>query len=238
MNVFEQIAATVKISRAQVKSTLALLKDSSTVPFIARYRKEATQGLDEVQIGKVRDEYERFLLIEKRKQSIIKGIDEQGGLSDELKDRIMSSFELNVLEDIYLPYKKKRKTKASIARENGLESLAKVMMSQKGSDLQSLAKKYIVLAVPDIESALEGARCILAEWISENSRVRNYLRKHFRRNALITTTVNKGEAENGEKFKDYFNYSEPLNKCRSHRMLAMRRGEQLGVLNMSVVPEL
>ena len=237
MNVVEQIAFAVKISNDQVKNTLALLKDSATVPFIARYRKEATQGLDEIQIGKVWDEYERFLVIEKRKQSIIKGIDDQGSLTDELKDRIIATFELNVLEDIYLPYKKKRKTKASIARENGLEGLAKIMMSQDGGDLQLTAKKYITSTVSDIESVLEGARFIIAEWISENRRVRNNLRKHFRRNALITTTVKKGEAEKGEKFKDYFNYSEPINKCRSHRILAMRRGEQLGILNMSVVPE-
>lgn len=237
MNEGEYIAGNTSISSWQVKNTLALLKDSSTVPFIARYRKEATGGLNEVQIAEVKDEYERYLLIEKRKQSISKTLEAQGELSEELKTKIAAIFELSVLEDIYLPYKKKRKTKASIAKENGLEGMAKIIMAQNGEEIHSVAKKFITKLVPSVDLVLEGARYIIAEWMSENARVRNSLRNHFRRGALITTSVKKGQEGTGEKFKDYFDYSEPLNKCKSHRMLAIRRGEKLGILNFRVVPD-
>jgi uncharacterized protein len=237
MNIQNLISSQANIQDWQAKSTIKLLEEGGTVPFISRYRKENTGGLDEVQILNVKTLLGQFKELEKRKKSILKSITDQGKLTDDLQDRIKKCIESNSLEDIYLPFKQKRKTKASVARENGLEPMAKILMSQNESDVDGKAKQFISAKSPVIEDVLEGARYIIAEWMSENAALRSEMRKHFERNSAVSTKLVKDKEREGEKFKDYFNFSEPLYKCRSHRMLALRRGEDLGILKMTIVPE-
>jgi len=237
MNINELISKQINIKDWQAKSTIALLEEGGTVPFISRYRKERTGGLDEVQILDVKTLLAKLKELEKRKKTIVKSIQEQGKLTDDLQSRIRSCYDSNALEDIYLPFKQKRKTKASVARENGLEPMAKILMSQSESNVEGRAKQFTSTAVKSVELVLEGARYIVAEWMSENAAFRNKMRRHFERNSEVNTKVIKGKEEEGEKFKDYFKYTEPLYKCRSHRMLALRRGEDLGILKLSISPE-
>jgi len=236
MNRTELITRQVGIQEWQTQNTIALLDDGATIPFISRYRKEATGGLDEVQIGEIKNEVSRLIELDKRREAILKSIKAQDKLTGELSERIGAAIDLNALEDIYLPFKKKRKTKASVARENGLEPLAKILMAQKENEVEERARKFVTTKVTSIEDALAGARFIVADWICENAAMRKSLRRFFEREAVVVSKPIKGKEEEGEKFKDYFNYSESLNKCRSHRMLALRRGEQLGFLKLSLLP--
>ena len=237
------ISNTLNISERGVKNTIELLEGGATVPFISRYRKEATGSLDEVQIGAVKDEMERILELQKRKQTILSTIEEQGKLTSELRNRIEQCWQSNELEDIYLPYKPKRKTRAEVARQSGLEPLANIIMMQRERDVESAALKYVKGDVASSDDALSGARDIIAEMVSENETSRNRLRAAFRREAVITLKVVKKkltEKEEGseiEKFRDYFDWSEPLRRCSSHRLLAMRRGEALGYLKISISPD-
>jgi protein Tex len=207
------------------------------VPFIARYRKERTGSLDEVQILQIKELHEKFTDVEKRKETVLKTIREQDLLTPELKARIENCFDSVELEDIYLPFKPKRRTRATIARENGLEPLARIIMAQFEKDLETRAKQYLNDKVPTIEDALSGARDIMAEWISEHEHSRNAVRQVFERTGTLRSVVVKGKEEEGIKYKDYFAWEEPLKKCPSHRLLAMRRGEKEGFLRVSIIPD-
>lgn len=219
-----------------IDSTLQLLAEDCTIPFISRYRKDKTGNLDEVAIENISKLNKQFEDITKRKESILKSIEEQNALTAELKQKIEQSFDLQELEDFYLPYKKRKKTKADVAREKGLEPLAKVIMSQRSDDVEFLASKYINQEVADGEEALKGARDIIAEWINENLYVRKNLRRLFQRKALISSKVVKSrkEEEGAQKFSQYFEWEEPLNRTPSHRLLAMLRAENEGFVKTSV----
>lgn len=219
-----------------IENTLQLLSEDCTVPFISRYRKDRTGNLDEVQIETIAKLSKQFDEIVKRKDSILKSIEEQNALTADLKNKIEASFDLQELEDLYLPYKKKRKTKADTARENGLEPLAKIIMSQKNNDLEYLASKYINGKVANEDEALQGARDIIAEWINENLFIRRNLRRTFQRKAVVQTKVvkTKKEEESAQKFKQYFDWSEPLYKTPSHRLLAMLRAESEGYVKFKI----
>lgn len=221
----------------KVESTLKLLEEGATIPFISRYRKEATGSLDEVQISEINNAFKKLSELEKRKESILKSIEEQGKLTDELRDRITQCYNSTELEDIYLPYKKKRKTRASVAREKGLEPLATVLFLQQNNQVESLAGKFITDEVPDLEAALEGARDIMAEWINEDENSRNKIRKVFERGSIIRSRVARGKEEEGVKYRDYFDFEESLKKCPSHRLLAIRRGEEEGFLRVTIQPD-
>ncbi len=231
------ISGQTGISSHQVDNTIELLNQGATIPFISRYRKERTGSLDEVAIGSIKDAYDKLQEIEKRKTTILNTIEEQGALTDELKEKITASYDLSELEDLYLPYKPKRKTRAVKARELGLEPLAQLLMKQQAQDVEAQAEVFITDDVPDVESALQGARDIIAEWINENQTAREIVRGGFRRNALISVKVVKGKEEEGIKYRDYFDLSEPLKKCPSHRFLAMQRGEKEGFLKVSIAPD-
>jgi uncharacterized protein len=238
MIVFEEIIAKrLNLGLVQVKNTLELINEGATVPFISRYRKERTGSMDEVEVAAVRDEYELLKELEKRKEYILKTIDEQGKLSADLKAKIEEALDMKTLEDIYLPYKIKRKTRATVARDNGLEPLAKHIIKQKELLLEKKAAEYINENVPTVEDALQGARDIIAEWVSENTRARNIVRHHFSRDAIMYSKMVKGKEEEGAKFRDYFDFHELLKKCPSHRVLAMRRGEKEGFLKISIEPD-
>lgn len=219
-----------------IENTLQLLSEDCTVPFISRYRKDRTGNLDEVQIETIAKLSKQFDEIVKRKDSILKSIEEQNALTADLKNKIEASFDLQELEDLYLPYKKKRKTKADTARENGLEPLAKIIMSQKNDDLEYLASKYINNKVINEDEALQSARDIIAEWINENLFIRRNLRRTFQRKAVVETKVvkTKKEEESAQKFKQYFDWSEPLYKTPSHRLLAMLRAESEGYVKFKI----
>ena len=231
------ISKALNIKADQISNTIALLEDGATIPFISRYRKEMTGALDEVQIADIKNRYDKLCEIEKRKQTILSTIEEQGKLSSELKNRIESSWDMMELEDIYLPYKPRRRTRAEIAREKGLEPLAKWLMIQQPGDPGYKASAFIKGEVKDSEDALKGACDIIAEWISENERARNTVRGLFRREAVISSRVVKTKVEEAAKYRDYFEWSEPLYRCSSHRLLAMRRGEAEGFLKVSISPE-
>ena len=225
-----------QLTERAIEHTLELLSEGCTIPFIARYRKDKTGNLDEVaieRIAKVQNEYDNIC---KRKETILSSIEEQGKLTDELRQRIETSFELNELEDLYLPYKKRRKTKGDVAKENGLEPLAKQIMAQRPADLSSLASRYLSDKVTTEAEALQGASDIIAEWINENMFIRRTLRKVFQRKALIVTEVAKGKAdeEEAQKYSQYFDWNEPLAKAPSHRVLAMLRAEKEGFIKMKV----
>ena len=230
------IQKSLPLSDRNISATLQLLSEDCTIPFISRYRKDATGNLDEVQIEQIDKLNTQFLEITKRKESILKSIEEQSALTPELKQRIDASFDLQELEDLYLPYKKRRKTKADSAKEKGLEPLAKIIMSQKANDLQFLASKYLNNEVTSVEDALQGARDIMAEWINENGYVRKNLRRLFQRKAVISSKVVKAkkEEEAAQKFSQYFEWEESLNRIPSHRLLAMLRAEAEGFVKTKI----
>ncbi|GEQ85061.1 RNA-binding protein [Patiriisocius marinistellae] len=224
------------LPQKSIKNTLALLAEDCTIPFISRYRKEMTGNLDEVQIEQIVLFKEQFETLEKRKATILKAIEEQGELSSDLSSKISAAENLTILEDLYLPYKKKRKTKAETARKNGLEPFAKIIMSQNTRDLESSAQRFVSKEVPSIDDALEGARHIIAEWINERTDIRNTIRNEFERHAIISTKVVKAKAEDekAQKFRDYFKWDEPLSRCPSHRLLAILRAEKEGFIRVKV----
>jgi uncharacterized protein len=236
-HIIEIIARQLGVKNNQVKNTLELLNEGATVPFISRYRKERTGSLDEVQVLQIKELGGKFTELEKRRETVLKTIEEQEKLTPELKERIENCYDPVELEDIYLPYKPKRRTKATIARERGLEPLAKIMMKQFERNPESRAASFLNDEVATVDDALSGARDILAEWISENEKARNIVRREFERNAEITAKVIKGKEEEAEKYRDYFDWNEPLKKCPSHRLLAMRRGENEGFLRVSIKPD-
>ncbi len=230
------ISKELNLAAKQVLNTIKLLNESSTVPFISRYRKEQTGSLDEVEITNIRDRLDKLVELEKRKETVLSTIDEQDKLTDELRKRIEECYDPIELEDIYLPYKPKRRTRATIAKEKGLEPLAEVIMKQIERDIEGLAQRFINDDVPTVEDALAGARDIIAEWLSESEKARNIVRRHFRKGASIRSKVVKGKETEGAKFSDYFAWEEPVNKCASHRFLAMRRGQTEGFLRVSITP--
>ena len=230
------IAAILGISEKQIGQTLSLLNDGATIPFISRYRKEMTGGLDEVQIEAIQTHYEKLNETAKRKETIINTIQEQGKMTPELQKRIEETWDGTVLEDIYLPYKPKRKTRAEAARQKGLEPLATILMLQREPHPEQRAAGFVKGDVKDADDALKGARDIIAEQVSENERARNTLRNTFARQAVLTAKVVKGKEEEGAKYRDYFDCSESLKRCSSHRLLAIRRAETEGVLKVSISP--
>lgn len=224
------------LSAKGVENTLALLSEGCTIPFISRYRKERTGGLDEVQIAAIANLAAKLTETAKRKETIIKTITEQGKMTAELRRRIDGCWDISVLEDIYLPFKPKRRTRAQVAREQGLEPLAAIIMAQRERDIAGAAKRFVRGEVKDIEAALKGAQDIIAESASEDQRTRNAVRGAFRRGAIIMSKVVKAKADSDEaaKYSDYFDFSEPLRHCPAHRLLAMRRGEEEGILRISI----
>ena len=238
MEIFSKMIATaLNIAVHQVENTLSLLNGGATIPFISRYRKEATGGLDEVQIGEIKERSDKLSEIAKRKETILKTIEEQGKLTADLKKRIEACWDATELEDIYLPFKPKRKTRAEVARQKGLEPLATLLMMQRENNLSARVRSFIKGEVKDEEDALKGARDIIAEQVSEDERSRQQVRNLFSRQAIITSKVVKGKEEEGAKYKDYFDFSEPLKRCTSHRLLAIRRGESEGLLKVSISPD-
>lgn len=221
----------------QVENTVRLIDDGATIPFISRYRKEMTGSLDEVQINHIKDEYEKLIELDKRREAIVRSIEEQDKMSPELLARINDAVTLTELEDIYLPYRPKRKTKASVAREKGLEPLAELVMKQELPDPESEAVSYLNDDVESVEDALQGARDIIAEWINEDEIARKRIRTLFSKEAMISSKLVKGKEEEAIKYRDYFEWTEVLSKCPSHRLLAMRRGEAEGMLRISIMPD-
>jgi len=236
MNTTSYIKQILDIPEKSISNTLQLLAEDCTIPFISRYRKDKTGNLDEVQIEQISKISKQFEEIIKRKESILKSIEEQNALTSELKQRIEESFDIVELEDLYLPFKKRRKTKADTAKEKGLEPLAKIIMSQKNNDLTFLASKYLNNDVPSEEEALQGARDIMAEWINENMYVRKNLRRMFQRKAVITSKAVKAkkDEEEAQKFSQYFEWEENLNRTPSHRLLAMLRAETEGFVKLNI----
>jgi protein Tex len=220
----------------QVTNTIQLLEEGATIPFISRYRKEATGSLDEVQIASIQDLLSKLEEIDKRRESILESIEKQGKLTDELKQKIDAAKSLTELEDLYLPYKQKRKTRAVVAMENGLEPLAKLIFNQQRFDLEGKAASFLNEKVENIEDALQGARDIIAEWVNEDQKARNIIRNIFDKEAVIKSKVVKGKETEGNKYQDYFGWEEPLAKCPSHRLLALRRGEDEGFLKVTIFP--
>lgn len=239
MEQFSQlIAAELKLPIHRIENTLKLLTGGATIPFISRYRKEATGGLDEVQISDIHTRYEKLCELAKRKETILSTIEEQGKLTDDLRRRIADCWDSTELEDIYLPYKPKRKTRAEAARQKGLEPLAMLLMMQRENNLSARVRTFVKGDVKDEEEALKGARDIIAEQVNEDERARNLMRNQFSRQAVITAKVVKGKEteESAAKYRDYFDFSEPLKRCTSHRLLAIRRGESEGILKVSISP--
>lgn len=231
------ISNTVGVMTHQAQNTINLLDEGGTVPFIARYRKEATGSLDEVQILDIKELWTKLKEADKRREGIIKSIEEQGKMTPELLEKLNNAYHLQELEDLYLPYKQKRKTRASIAIEKGLEPLAKVVFEQRENNILKKAEAFLNDKVANVEEALQGARDIIAEWINENVDARNAVRKVFEREAIIYSKVKKNKEEEGAKYRDYFDFNEPLKKVPSHRLLAIRRGEEEGFLAVTISPE-
>ena len=236
MSLISYITSQTNLPEISVKNTVELLNEDASIPFISRYRKERTGNLDEVQIGEIVKYKEQFETLEKRKTAILKAIEEQDALTKELKHKIEAVQDLTALEDLYLPFKKSRKTKAETARQNGLEPLAKIIMSQMATDLESMAFKYIKNDVASADDALEGARHILAEWINERPDIRNNIRHQLERFAMITTKAVKSKAndEDAQKFRDYFDWEEALSRIPSHRLLAILRAESEGFIKFKI----
>ncbi|MBN2744443.1 MAG: RNA-binding transcriptional accessory protein [Marinilabiliaceae bacterium] len=231
------IAGELNLGVKQVENTIALLAEGATIPFISRYRKEMTGSLDEVAVANIKERYDKLQEIEKRKETILKTINEQGVMKAELKKRITDCFNLTELEDIYLPYKPKRKTRASKAREKGLEPLAQIIFKQQERDIDACVERFLNDEVSSADEAIQGASDIIAEWVSEHQTARDMVRTSFERTGYITSKVVKGKEEEGIKYKDYFDFSEPLRKCQSHRLLAMQRGANDGFLRVSITPD-
>jgi uncharacterized protein len=230
------IAEKLHISVKQAANTLTLIDERATIPFISRYRKERTGGLNEVQIAGIADEYKRLTELDKRKQTVIATIREQNILTDDLLSLINNTWSSLELEDIYMPFKPRRRTRAQIARERGLEPLAKMIMSMRLLNPESVAERFISADVPDVETALAGARDVIAEWLNEHATTRNIVRAIYTREAVITSRLIKGKEEEGDKYRDYFDFTEPLRRISSHRLLAIRRGESEGVLRVDISP--
>jgi len=231
------IASSLQLSEKQIRNAIQLFNEGATIPFVSRYRKEMTDGMDEVQLGDAKDQYDKLCELAKRKLAILKSIEEQDKLVPELKDRIDNCWTITELEDIYLPYKSKRRTRAEIARERGLEPLAKILMKQQSNDVQLLAVSFVKGDVSDLDDALKGARDIMAEWINESESARNAIRSIFTREAVISSKLIKGKEVEAQKYRDYFDMNEKLARCSSHRLLAMRRGETEGFLRVNISPE-
>lgn len=237
MTINNLISTALGIKEMQIEKTIALLNGGATIPFISRYRKEVTGGLDEVQIASIKEQYDKITELQKRKETILKSIDEQEKLTPELKNRIENCWNSTELEDIYLPYKPKRQTRAEIARKKGLEGLAKLIMAQQSIDVENKALGFVKGEVEDTKEAISGACDIIAEWINEDEYARNSMRNLFQREAVITSKVVKGKETEGDKFRDYFDFSERLSRCSSHRILALRRGEAEGFLKINISPD-
>ncbi len=233
----KMISGLLGIPERQISSTLRLLDEGATIPFISRYRKEVTGGLDEVQIEQIKEQHDKLCDIAKRKETILSTITEQGKLTAELEKRINDTWNPTELEDIYLPYKPKRKTRAEAARQKGLEPLATILMLQRENNLDARAASFVKGEVKDVEDALKGARDIIAEQVNEDERARNAVRNQFARQAEISAKVVKGKEEEAAKYRDYFDFSEPLKRCTSHRLLAIRRAESEGLLKVSITPD-
>lgn len=231
------IASSLQLTEKQTRNAILLFKEGATIPFISRYRKEMTDGMDEVQLADVKNQYDKLCELDDRKSVVLKSIEKQEKLTAELKFRIDNCWEMTVLEDIYLPYKAKRRTKAEIAREKGLEPLAKMVMKQQANDVEHIALPFVRDKIENIDDALAGARDIIAEWINESETARNSVRQIFEREAIISSKIIKGKEEEAQKYRDYFEMSERLAICSSHRLLAMRRGESEGFLRVSISPE-
>jgi uncharacterized protein len=232
-----KISTDLSLKDWQVKNTIQLFDEGATIPFVSRYRKEATGSLDEVQIAAIKEQLAKLMEIDARRETILKSIEEQGKLTEDLKKRIEEAQTLTELEDIYLPYKPKKKTRATKAKEKGLEPLAKIIMKQQELNIVGKAEQFINDEVPTVEDAFQGARDIIAEWITENERARNNIRRLYQHKSIIKSKVVKGKELEGIKFKDYFEWEEPLKRCPSHRLLAMRRGENEGFLKVSIAPD-
>ena len=231
------ISVSLQISEKQVQNTIILLTDGATIPFISRYRKELTGALDEVQVAAIKDQYDKLIELQKRKETMLSTIEEQGKLTDELRIRIDNCWNSNELEDIYLPYKPKRRTRAEIAREKGLEPLARMIMKQNLDNTVQAASRFVNKLVESTDDAIAGARDIIAEWVNENETARNIVRRSFSYDGVITSKIIKGKEEEGQNYRDYFDKSEKLSRCSSHRLLAMRRGESEGILRVSINPD-
>lgn len=232
----KMIGKALGLSERSVDNTLQLLDEGCTIPFISRYRKERTGNLDEVQITAISDAYDKLKEISKRKDTVVKTITEQGKMTDDLQRRIDACWDANELEDIYMPFKPKRRTKAQVAREQGLEPLSLILMMQRERNIEAAAQRFVKEGVKDVAAAIKGAQDIVAEMVSEDERSRQQVRSSFRREAIITSKVVKAKADSEEaaKYSDYFDFSEPLRRCSSHRLLAMRRGENEGILRISI----
>jgi len=231
------LAANLNLANWQVENTLKLLEANSTIPFISRYRKEATGSLDEVQIADVKEMFSKYEELDKRRETIINSIEEQGLLTAELRTKLEKAMNMNELEDLYLPFKPKKKTRASMAKEKGLEPLARIILKQTDRDIHHTAAQYLNDKVEHENEALQGARDILAEWVNEDQRARVLVRQSFTQGAIISSKVLKGKEEEGIKYKDYFDFSEPSNRCPSHRLMAMLRGEEEGFLRLALEPD-
>lgn len=228
------ISQELNIPLHQVAGTVGLLNDDNSIPFISRYRKEVTGGLDEIAVQSVETRLNYYNELEKRKATIIKSIEAQEKLTEELSVRILNCWDANTLEDIYLPYKPKRRTRAEVAREKGLEPLAKIIMAQRSDDISRRAQQFLSDAVPDVESAIAGAQDIIAEWISESEAVRNSVRRAFRHDAVLNSHFVKGKEIEGRNYENYYDYSQPLRRVSSHQLLAIRRGEKEGFLKVGI----
>jgi uncharacterized protein len=231
------ISENLNIETWKVSNTLDLIAEGATIPFISRYRKEATGGLDETLIREIQNLYDRFIEIDKRRDSVLRTISEQGALTDELKQKIDAAVTMSELEDLYLPYRPKKKTRASVAREKGLEPLAGIIMDQKDQDISKKAADFISDKVTSAEEAIQGARDIIAEWINENAYARQQIRNLFQRQSVISSHVIRSKEEEGIKYKDYYEFEERFNKCPSHRILAIFRGEDEGFLKARIGPD-
>lgn len=237
MQQHEYIQSNSGLAPKAINNTLNLLNEGATVPFIARYRKEMTGGLDEVEIAQIRDLAKKHDELIARQKTILASIEEQGKLTIELKQKIESCFETTVLEDLYLPFKQKRQTKGDKAKKLGLEPLAKMIMSQRGGDPEQMAEKFVKGEVVDEDMAIAGAKDIIAEWINENAVARARMRTLFQRKSVLASKLVKGKEEEGAKYRDYFDFSEPLYKCASHRFLALFRAEREGIISLKAQPD-
>jgi uncharacterized protein len=233
----EFIQSNSGLAPKSISNTLTLLKEGATVPFIARYRKEMTSGLDEVEIAQIRDLAKKHDELIARQLTILSSIEEQGKLTQELKEKISTCFDSTVLEDLYLPYKQKRQTKGDKAKKLGLEPLARMIMSQRGGDPEYMAEKFVKGDVVDEEMAIAGAKDIMAEWMNENAVARARMRQLFQRKSILVSKLQKGKEEEGAKYRDYFDFSEALYKCASHRLLALVRAEREGIISLKAQPD-
>ena len=231
------IAKELRLADEQVARTIQLLEEGATIPFISRYRKEWTGGLDEIQIGAIQERLEQLKELEKRKETVLRVISEQDKLTPELEQRVRDSWNATEIEDLYLPFRPKRQTRAEIARKRGLEPLAKMIMAQNNPDVESKARNFLGDEVKTAADAIQGAKDIIAEWVNEDERARDLTRAAFSHTGMITSKVVKGKEEEGQKYKDYFDFQEPLRRVSSHRLLALRRGEAEGFLKVSITPD-